>query len=403
MKVIGLISGTSSDGIDAALVEVSGKGFESQLKMLAFETYPYPENIRGRLMKLAASDNVLEEVCHLNFYLAELFSKAVFEIAKKAGISINEIELIGSHGQTIVHRPQPIHERGFKICSTLQIAEPSVIAERTGVTTVADFRPRDIAAGGQGAPLTPYLHYILFHDSSKSRLVVNIGGISNVTYLRAGKGPQDVLAFDTGPGNMLIDGMVEFWSRGRQRMDKGGKFAAKGSVHPKLFRDLMRHPFLKKRPPKTTGREAFGRAFVEQILKWAKRYRVRKKEDILATVTAFTAHSIAYSCKRYILMKGPLDQVIVGGGGTRNLVLMQMLREACAPLQVMTFEDFHFESRAIEAMAFALMAYQAIMSEPNNLPAATGANHPVMMGKIVPGKNWPYDLGHHVIEKLWKI
>ncbi len=403
MKVIGLISGTSTDGVDAALVEVSGKGVESQLKLLAFETYPYSQDLRRRLMVVSAGQGTVSEMSHLNFYLGDLFSRGAFQVAKKARVSMDEVELIGSHGQTIMHCPQPVTERGIKVRSTLQIGEPSVIAQRTGVTTVADFRPRDIAAGGQGAPLTPYLHYILFHDQSKSRLVVNIGGISNVTYLRSGKGLQDILAFDTGPGNMLIDGMVEIWSKGRQQMDKGGKMASQGSVHPRLFRDLMRHPFLKKRPPKTTGREVFGRILVEQVFKLAKRYRIRKKEDVLATVTAFTAHSIAYSCKRYIVTRGPLDQVIVGGGGTRNATLMKMLQEALAPLQVLTFEDFQMESKAIEAMAFALMAYQAIMAEPNNIPAATGATHPVIMGKILPGKNWPYDLGHNVIEKLWKI
>ena len=403
MKVIGLISGTSKDGVDAVLVEITGRGAESQLKLVAFETYPYPEDLRRRLMELSAGHSDVGKMCHLNFYLGELFSRAAFQIAKRAGVSMEEVELIGSHGQTIMHCPQSVTERGIKIRSTLQIGEPSIIAERTGVTTVADFRPRDIAAGGQGAPLTPYLHYILFHDPSKSRLVVNIGGISNVTYLRAGKSPQDLLAFDTGPGNMLIDGIVELWSKGKQQMDKGGKLASRGSVHPRLFRDLMRHPFLKKRPPKTTGREAFGRVLVEQVLKLAKRYRVRKKEDVLATATAFTAHSIAYSCKRYVVTRGPLDHVIVGGGGTRNPTLMKMLQEALAPFQVLTFEDFQLESRAIEAMAFALMAYQAIVAEPNNLPAATGAAHPAIMGKILPGKNWPFDLGHNVIEKLWKI
>jgi len=220
MKVIGLISGTSTDGIDVALVDISGKGLDSQIKLLAFETYAYPEDLRRRLMEVGAGNSHVSEVCHLNFYLGELFGRAAFQVAKKAGVSVAEVELIGSHGQTIMHRPQPVHERGVKIRSTLQIAEPSVIAERTGITTVADFRPRDIAAGGEGAPLTPYLHYILFHDQSKSRLVVNIGGISNMTYLRAGKGTKDLLAFDTGPGNMLIDGMVQMWSRGKQQMPK---------------------------------------------------------------------------------------------------------------------------------------------------------------------------------------
>ncbi len=232
---------------------------------------------------------------------------------------------------------------------------------------------------------------------------MNIGGISNLTYLRAAKGPRDLLALDTGPGNMLIDGMVSFWSRGRQSMDKGGKLAAQGKIHPKLVRELMKHPFLKRRPPKTTGRDVFGLPLIEKIVKMAKRFRIKKKEDVLATVTAFTAQSIAYHCKRFVIAKGPMDEVIVGGGGTRNPTLLKMLGEAVSPAKLLTFEDFQLDSRSIEALAFGLLAYQAIVTEANNLPAATGATRPLIMGKIVPGRNWPFDLGHNIIEKLWKI
>ena len=402
MNVVGLISGTSADGVDAVLVEISGKGIQSQVKLLAFESYAYSKELRRQLMKVASGGGNGEEICHLNFWVGEVFSRAVLKVAQKAGISLEKVELVGSHGQTIAHRPYPIREAGFKIRSTLQIGEPSVIAERTGVTTVADFRTRDVAAGGQGAPLTPYLHYILFQDSHKSRLVINVGGISNITYLRAGRGPRDLLAFDTGPGNMLIDGTVACWTKGKEEMDKGGQLAARGKVHEVLLRELMRHPYLRKQPPKTTGREEFGKGLVERVFKLSRRYRL-KKEHLMATVTAFTVQSIAYGFKRYVLSKGPVDQIVVGGGGTRNSTLMKWLREALAPAPVLTFEDFRLESRAVEAMAFALMAYQTIVAEPNNLPAATGAPHPVIMGKIIPGKKWPYDLGENIIEKLWKI
>lgn len=387
MKVIGLISGTSTDGIDAALVEItnglSEQRADATLRLLRFATFPYPRGLRDRIFQLSFSGTV-KELCHLNFYLGELFAEAAQKIARQAGFKIGEIDLIGSHGQTVCHLPHEKKEPGHVIRSTLQIAEPSVIAERTGVTTVADFRPRDIAAGGEGAPLTPYLHYRLFHHAQQSRLVVNIGGISNMTYLPAGKGPEAVLAFDTGPGNMLIDGVVQRRTDGRSRMDRGGQWAGKGEVHEGLLDELLRDPFLRRRPPKTTGREAFGAPLVTRILKKARTLRL-SMEDLLATVTAFTARTIAESYRRFILPMGNADEMIVGGGGTRNETLMRWLTEAVSPLSVVTFESYGLDSKAIEAMAFALLAHETVWGVPNNLPSATGAGKAVVMGKIIPG------------------
>lgn len=389
MKIIGLISGTSTDGIDAALVQITGLGLQAKLRPIEFESYPYPSKLRQKLLEVAQKGRV-DEICHLNFYLGELFARAAIKIAAKAGVARTEIDLIGSHGQTIHHLPDEKREKGFRIRSTLQIAEPSVIAERTGITTVADFRPRDIAAGGHGAPLTPYLHWILFHHPERARLVVNIGGISNITYLPAKGESSEVLAFDTGPGNMLIDGIMEQSSNRRRRMDWNGATASRGMANGELLKRLMRHPFIRQAPPKTTGREAFGQHFVHEVIRSAKRLGIRL-QDILATVTAFTAQSVAFNCQRFILPKAELAEVIVGGGGTKNATLMAMLKEALAPITVLPFEAFQLDSKAIEAMAFALLAYETIMGEPNNLPAATGARHSVVMGKIVPGSSYGLD------------
>jgi anhydro-N-acetylmuramic acid kinase len=385
MKVIGLISGTSTDGIDAALVEITGPSPDHSLKLLRFETFPYPRRLRERLFRLPSSGTV-NELCHINFYLGELFAEAAHRIARQAGLKMSEIDLIGSHGQTVCHLPHEKKEPGYTVRSTLQIAEPSIIAQRTGVTTVADFRPRDIAAGGEGAPLTPYLHYRLFHHTQKSRLVVNIGGISNMTYLPAGKGPEAVMAFDTGPGNMLMDGLIHHRTGGRSRMDQGGRLARKGTIHPGLLNQLLRHPFIRRRPPKTTGREVFGAPLVMRLVRKAKALRL-STEDLLATVTAFTARTIAESYRQFILPMGNADEMIVGGGGTRNETLMQYLSKAAAPLPVVPFEHYGLDSKAIEAMAFALLAYETIGGVPNNLPSATGAREAVVMGKIIPGRS----------------
>jgi anhydro-N-acetylmuramic acid kinase len=383
MKVIGLISGTSTDGIDAALVQITGLGLQAKLRLIAFEAYPYPPKLRRQLLDVAQKGRV-DEICHLNFYLGELFAQAAIKVAAKAGVARREIDLIGSHGQTIHHLPDEKREKNFRIRSTLQIGEPSVIAERTGITTVADFRPRDIAAGGHGAPLTPYLHWSLFHHTERARLVVNIGGISNITYLPAKEEHEKIQAFDTGPGNMLMDGIMEQSSNRRLRMDRNGAIASRGKVNDILLKRLMRHPFIRQAPPKTTGRETFGQHFVLEVIRSAKRLGIRFP-DILATVTAFTVQSIALNCRRFILLKAGLAEVIVGGGGTKNATMMAMLKEALAPIPVLTFEAFDLDSKAIEAMAFALLAYEAILGVPNNLPVATGARHSVVMGKIVPG------------------
>lgn len=385
MKVIGLISGTSSDGVDAALVDIQKRGGRLRIDLVSFDVYPYPGSVRKKLIDLASGlPQSVAHLCHLNFYIGELFSDAARRIARKARVPLGRIALIGSHGQTVHHLPVPKREGNLPIRSTLQIGEPSVIAERTGITTVADFRPRDMAAGGEGAPLTPYLHYLLFSNPKRSRAIVNIGGISNVTYLKAGAPLEETLAFDMGPGNMLIDGLVRAVTGGRQEIDKEGKMARRGKADAALLSELMEHPFIRRKPPKSTGREVFGLPMATAILQ-SSRARRLPPEDLIATATAFTASAISENIRRFIVKRGPLEEVIVGGGGVKNPVLMASIAERLAPISVQPFEGVGHESRAIEAMTFALLAYQTFHLRPTNIPTVTGARRPVLLGKIIPG------------------
>ncbi len=387
MKIIGLMSGTSADGIDTALTEIKGRGLKTKIKLIAFETYPFPKKVRKMILNASDPKTArVDRICQLNFYLGELFADAARAVAKKAGLGIGEVNLIGSHGQTIHHLPREKKEGRYKIRSTLQIGEPSIIAERTGITTVADFRPRDIAAGGEGAPLSPYLHYLLFQNNKKGLAVQNLGGISNVTVIPARATINETLAFDNGPGNMLIDGVIERLTQGRARYDKHGRRAAKGEVDSGLLKQLLKHPFIHQAPPKSTGREQFGSKLIDVIIKRAKRKKM-PITGLMATLTAFTAHCIGISFEKFILPRYQLAEVVVGGGGVRNPVLMSMLKERLKPIRVLTFEDYNLNSDAIEAMAFALLAYETIQGRPGNIPAATGAARPVVLGKIVPGAN----------------
>lgn len=382
MKVVGLMSGTSGDGVDAVLADIRGSGHDLKVRPLAFVSTAYPPGLQQRVLAVSVRGTVAE-VCHLNVVLGEWFARAALRVIRQAGLDPGKIDVIGSHGQTIHHLPNAVDEPGVgAVRSTLQIAESSVIAERTGVTTVANFRPRDMAAGGQGAPLTPYVHYVLLRDRKRSRLVVNLGGIGNVTYLPAGKGLESVTAFDTGPGNMVMDGVVRRLTKGREHMDRGGKLAARGRVAVGLLAKLLTHPYLKRNPPKSTGREEFGDDFVEQILAARKAHRL-KPEDLLATCSLFTAITIGSGRK---WLNGPVDEVIVGGGGVRNRALMSNLSSVFSPVPVRTLETVGWESKAFEAVAFAVLAYQTVHGDCANVPSVTGATHPVVLGAITPGR-----------------
>ncbi|OGP06415.1 MAG: anhydro-N-acetylmuramic acid kinase [Deltaproteobacteria bacterium GWA2_38_16] len=382
MKVIGLMSGTSADGIGVALVDIHGK---TQISLLAFKTYPFSTELK-KMILLASSHEKLavDEICRLNFLLGEEFSKATLRLCKEAKVSLKDIALIGSHGQTIKHLP-PKSTKPIQFGSTLQIGEPSLISERTGITTIADFRPRDMAAGGHGAPLAPYLHYHLFHSLGYGVAVQNIGGISNLTFIPKNGKLNQVIAFDTGPGNMLIDAIVFELTHKKSSYDDEGRWAARGKVNKRLLGRLMQHPFLKRKPPKSTGREEFGIFFAHQLMRENKNM---KKEDLIATITAFTAHSIAESYGRFIMPKFSLKEIIVGGGGVKNKTLFSMVQRLLPSIQLKRFEDFSLNSDAIEAMAFALLAHETMKNVPSNIPNVTGARHAVLLGKIIPGNNF---------------
>ena len=368
---VGLMSGTSIDGIDAALVDISGRSPNLRIKILSWAIYPFPKGMKEKILSG-------EDICRLNFELGELFAQGVYKICKKGKIPLEKIAFIGSHGQTICHLGR---------AGTLQIGEPSVIAERTGITTVADFRPRDIAAGGFGAPLAPYLHWMLFHHPRRHRAVHNIGGISNLTFIPRGAGIDQVIGFDTGPGNMVIDGLLRETTNNRTTYDHGGRIAARGVVSLKFLKELLKHPFILKRPPKTSGREEFGRPFVQKVLKrgWALGLRL---EDIVATATAFTAVSIAENYRRFVFRRGVPDEIIFGGGGVHNAALMTMIRAELPDIRIVTFDDYGIPADAAEAVCFAVLAYETLRGRPTNIPSVTGAKEKVVLGKIVPGKDW---------------
>ncbi len=387
MKVIGLMSGTSADGIDAALVEIGPGKDLPKLRLLHFEVFPFPAGIRERI--LGAADECrggAGELCRLNAYLGELFAEAARTVARRAAVPMKKVDLIGSHGQTIAHLPDPKAEDGVSVRSTLQIGEPSVIAERTGVTTVADFRPRDMAAGGEGAPLTPYLHALLFRHPRRDRIVLNLGGIANLTFLPKGRGFRGVLAFDSGPGNVLIDGLMARLTGGALGFDPDGRIAASGQVEPRLLRWLMDHPYLSRRPPKSTGRESFGHALIDALLRRAASRRT-PEEDLIATVTAFTARSVVLHVRRDFPLGGAeASDLVTCGGGARNRTQLKQLQEALPEWRLLTADEAGFPGRAIEASAFALLAYLTAIGLPGNLPSITGASHPAVLGKIVPGR-----------------
>jgi anhydro-N-acetylmuramic acid kinase len=372
--VVGLMSGTSIDGIDCALVEIKGNGLDTKVNLIEFHNHSISLELKRDILKACSiNQSSVDLICRLNFKIGEEFANAVLETCKLAGVSSNDIDLIGSHGQTIYHIPKN---------STLQIGEPSVIAEKTGIITVADFRVRDVAAGGHGAPLVPYTEYLLYRNSYKTIALQNIGGIGNVTIIPKKCDINEVYAFDTGPGNMMIDSIVEEITGGKMRFDNEGMLASKGNIHHELLNELMNHPFIRKKPPKTTGREEFGIEYSKKILDKYLKLNVSEM-DILTTLTYFTAISISENYKNFILPKHIIDEMIISGGGSYNKTLIQMIKEELKGIKVMTQEDIGLSSDAKEAVAFAILANEAIYGNTNNLPSVTGANRPVVMGKII--------------------
>jgi len=389
MIVAGVMSGTSADGINVALVRIQGRGFRSRLELLAHYEFPYPTEVRRAVLQaMNARAARVADLARLNFTLGGLYANAVLAAQRRAKL---ECELVGCHGQTLYHQGAPNVYLGGPVVCTWQTGESAMIAATLGVPVVSDFRPADMAAGGKGAPLVPFLDYVLFRHRRYGRIVQNIGGIGNLTAIPPRATPEEVVAFDTGPGNMVIDAVAErLFDR---PYDRNGRLAAKGEPIEAVLRQLLRRSFFLQKPPKTAGREQFGRHFALELLRLCRR---ADHHDVIATATALTARSIGIAVRDVVL---PMDavntrptsrwpsryrQFVVSGGGTRNTTLMRKIREELAPLKikVRTSDDFGMPSAAKEAVAFALLAYQTWRHLPSNIPSATGADRPAILGKI---------------------
>jgi len=376
--VIGLMSGTSLDGVDAVLVRVRGNGLATRFRGVAFIEHPFPRGLKQLLLKNSApgTSNV-DDIARLNFLLAGLYAEAVKSLAKRARVSLRDISLIGSHGQTLRHLPGLHTMLGRKIRATLQIGDPSVLATLTGIPTVGDFRVADMAVGGQGAPLVPYFDWLVFRSKTKNRLLLNIGGIANITVLPRTCSVEKVYAFDTGPGNMIVDSLMhEFYGK---PYDEIGRTALRGAVSLELFTQMLKHPYLSKRPPKSTGREEFGKEFLDRLLKRAEKY---EREDIIATASQFTAYAVYEGYRRFVQKAMRVDEVILSGGGVRNRFFREELQRYFGTASVRLIDEFGISSDAKEAICFAILANEAMAGHPANLPAVTGAKRGVVLGKI---------------------
>jgi anhydro-N-acetylmuramic acid kinase len=367
MRVAGIMSGTSLDGIDVAIVDISARS----LKTIAHASIPYSPAIRERILAVSNAGCRTSAISQLNFELGELYAKAVGETCRRRRVPLASVELAGSHGQTIFHQGRGDHP------NTLQIGESSVIAERLGIPVVSDFRTRDIAAGGQGAPLVPFVDHMLFRSANKPRVVLNIGGIANITVLPRNAAPENVIAFDTGPGNMVIDQLVAIATKGKKTFDRNGAMAAEGCLVRPLLDKLLKDAYYAAPPPKTAGREQYGQDFVRMLTLTG--YPVA---DLVATATAFTAATIAIGIERFA---PGTEEIIVSGGGTHNRQLMAQLEAFLPACRVTTSAEFGVDPDAKEAIAFAVLAFRTWRRQTGNLPSATGARHAVVLGKVTYG------------------
>ena len=418
MLVLGLMSGTSADGIDVALARISGAPPDLNAKLLGHTSFNFPHALRKEILRVAEQQPISAgELSQLNFRLGHAYADAVVAACKKFKVALKRIDLIGNHGQTIFHQGQPAPYFGKPTASTLQIGEGSVIAARTGVTTVSDFRPADMALGGQGAPLVPYVDYLLYRHPKLGRVSLNLGGIANITVIPANAKPSQIFAFDTGPANMLIDALVQHFTRGRQRFDKDAHLASQGRSTPALLNELLCDPYLKLAPPKSTGREYYGRTYIAEVLALGRRHRA-KPNDLIRAATIFTALSVVDALNRLVLPRIKIHQLIVSGGGAHNPLILAQLSAALrspgsgfastfvekwrvtsgewrdekrdalkrAPTKhsvaVLKSSELGVPEDAKEAFAFAILAYETFHQRPANLPSATGARGPAILGKI---------------------
>jgi len=390
LLVAGLGGGASVDGVDAALCELAGgTSAPFEAKLLAYHDEPYSQDMRERILAVAEGEPIkADDLCRLNFRVGQAFARAGRNLLEKAARKREDLDLVGFHGQTLSHLP-PRVEVGMQTSlmvrrgSTFQLGEPAMIAELLGVPVVANFRVRDIAAGGQGGPLGPYVDYLMFSHPERTRAAVNIGGITTVTYLPKGGRPEDTLAFDSGPGSMIIDGLVQLMTLGKQRYDKGGALGRQGQVDGYVLGELLKHPYLQRPPPKSTGREEFGSAYARYLYEWGIQRGVRPT-DVLCTATAFTAITLADAVKRFLLPKGPIEEIIVSGGGALNDLLMSRLHKEFDPNPITTSDQFGIPAKAKEAFVFAVLARETVQGRPGNLPSATGAEGLRVLGQIIP-------------------
>jgi anhydro-N-acetylmuramic acid kinase len=376
--VVGLMSGTSLDGIDAVLLRVRGNGPGTRFKQLGFVERRFPRGLRLRLLHNSVPETSrVDEIAQLNVLLAELYADAVAAVARKAGVKMTRIDLIGSHGQTIHHLPKPRRMYGKSVRSTLQIGDPSVLATITGIATVGDFRLADMAVGGQGAPLVPYFDWLVFRSARVNRLLLNLGGIANITAIPRRCAADRVIAFDTGPGNMVVDSLMhEFYGK---PYDHSGRTAARGAVSLDLFNRMARHPYLKAGPPKSTGREEFGDEFVRQLIRNAKDY---DREDIVATASQFTAYAVYDAYRRFVAKKMSADEIIVSGGGAKNRFFLEELGRYFSDSAIRHIGEFGMSVDSKEAVCFAVLANETVAGRPANLPSVTGARKRVVLGKV---------------------
>lgn len=369
------MSGTSLDGIDAALVEIRSTGLDTSINLLGFDTVPYSELDKENILRLCSPETGrVDEICSMNVYLGELMADAALKVIRKCGREPEDIDFISSHGQTIYHMPQT-H-------STMQIGELSIIAARTGCITIGDYRPSDMAVGGQGAPLVPYADYLLFRSETIGRILLNIGGISNISVIKPKATSDEIIAFDTGPGNMLIDALVKIGTNNEYNYDDNGKFAKKGKIDKKWLEELLRRDdFIDIKPPKSTGRELYTMDYAKRL--WSEGLAKEMCfNDIIATITAYTAYSIAYNIKKFVDPFYETEEIIVSGGGVHNIELMSQL-QMNVKQKVVSVDAFNFSSDAKEAIAFAILGNEFLNGNTNNLPSATGAKKRVIMGKLV--------------------
>ena len=372
MRVAGIMSGTSLDGIDVAIVDIERR----HIHPVAFHSTPYPVSVRKSILGVSDTTTTTAEIARLHFLLGQLYAGAVQETCRRHRIPLRSLELVGCHGQTIYHQGEPKPFLGRRFATTLQIGEASQIAEQLGVPVVSDFRPRDLAAGGKGAPLVPYLDYLLFRHLTKGRVALNIGGIANVTAIPPNARPSDVIAFDTGPGNMVIDALATEFTKGRERFDRDGHIAGQGRLDRRLLDRWLADPYYRQPPPKTAGREQYGTAFLAAI---KQRAQLR---DLITTSTALTAAAIALGIARFIQPRMRVDQLIAAGGGVHNRTLMAYLQGFLPGVRITRTAEFGIDPDAKEAVAFAVLAYETYHQRPSNLPSATGARHAVILGKV---------------------